>query len=426
MSKYVKIWIVLLLVLFMTSAAQAGEKPLKPLSITVTPHNKTSGNPAKAVFTFSLPMVEKRNLKTAPHPTITFRPNTNGTFKWLSPTQLEFIPQDDYLWCGNSISTFCEDAVPLAGKKYEKVWWSTNFYIAYYYAAGKVANWPVTKHQPRFVGFLDWKSEHIGKGALFILYDQPVNPDKIKKLLEVLNSSGKTIKRRIYRPTDISQVTTLNIDTRHLIAVKIKRLPKDGKKITVAVPDWKAGKFDLLEYDFKVNTTFKIRQWYHTGSPKGKPVKTKTSLYLDFNNSFHLPLLKKAIQITPAPKSIEIVGSGWQQARVQLELEPGTDYSVGFGKEFFDILGNRLEKEGKVFFRTRDLPPLLHVPGEPVLLERGTRRLPISVCNIKQLEAWVYKVDSVEEYLRLLKMGRKKSASAYGLGGRQPDRIEKS
>lgn len=285
----------------------------------------------------------------------------------------------------------------------------------YFEAAGKIANWPIITGQPRLMGLLNWNSRQIGSGPLFLLYDQPVSINEIKAQLDAAGPSETPLKFHAYRPKNAKQVTESTIDTRQLAAVVIKNLPENGKKIQISIPDWKDGVLDPLVYTLTVNTTFKLSDKYIRNPRKNGFVRLSSTWQLEFNNPFELPLLQNALAISPKPKSMEITGSGWTQARVRVQLEPGIRYRMTIDKNFTDILGNHLDPKVEITFDSEDLPPILEVPAAPVLLERISTRLPVKIRNVRMVEANLYRFDSPRDFFHALSMGRKKNSREYGL-----------
>lgn len=285
----------------------------------------------------------------------------------------------------------------------------------YFEAAGKVANWPIINGQPRLMGILNWNSRQVGNGPLFLLYDQPITAAKIKKQLRVTHSSGTPLKYRAYQPKNAGQVTRSSIDTRHLVAVVIKNLPENGQKIQISIPDWKDGVLDPLIYPLTVNTTFNLANKFKSNPRKDGLARLTSTWYLDFTNPFELNLLKETLKVSPQPKSMEVTGSGWRQARVRIQLEPGIRYRMTIDKHFTDVLGNGLNPGVDITFDSEDLPPILEVPAAPVLLERLSTRLPVKIRNVRMVEAKLYRFDSPHDFFRALSAGRKKSGGEYGL-----------
>lgn len=406
--------VLLMLIITSTILLPAQQRQeLKSLSISYTPCQKSGGD---VIITFSLPMVEEDQLETTKHPEVIFEPQQKGTFKWKSPTELVFTPAPGYMCGGNNISMSINKAIPLAGEKYAlKHEWYEGFWVPYLQVAGKIANWPIVKGQPRLIGLLNWHSEKVGRGPLFLLYDQPVAPEVIKKHLEVKDETNQSLERRVYRPQDAKQVTGCNIDPHWLVAVKIKELPEDSRRITITIPDWKSGELDFMDYTLTVNTKFSLTDKYLANPRQDNVVPLKSRWNFRFNNPFELTLLKEALQIVPKPKSVAISGSWYNQAQVRIELYPGIDYRMTLDKTFTDVLGNPLESRVEIKFRSEDLPPILSVPAAPVLLERKGRRLPVKIRNVDFIEAAIYRFHSPVEFARALSAGRKKSSREYGL-----------
>lgn len=406
--------VLMMLILASTILLPAQQRQeLKPLSISYTPCKESGGD---VIITFSLPMVEEDQLGTNKHPEVIFDPEQKGTFKWKSSTELIFTPAPGYMCGGNNISMSIDKAVPLAGEKYAlENQWQVNFWVPYLQIAGKVAGWPIVIGQPRLIGLLNWHSGKVGRGPLFLLYDQPVTLEIIEKHLEVKDETDQSLEKLVYRPQNVKQVTESKIDPQWLAAVKINELPGEGKPIKMSIPDWKSGKMDFVDYTLTVNTKFSLTDKYLDNPRPDKVVTLKSRWNFRFNNPFEITLLKETLQIVPKPKSVDMSGSWYNQAQVQLELEPGIDYRMTLDKTFTDVLGNPLEPGMEIKFRSADLPPILSVPAAPVLLERKGRRLPVKIRNVEFIEAAIYRFHSPVEFARALSAGRKKGSREYGL-----------
>lgn len=282
----------------------AEEPPKAPLQISFSPSSKAGGD---IVFEFSLPMVESDSLGTAGHPEVIFEPKQEGTFKWRLPTMLVFSPVKGSLSQGQHVTISINAATPLAGKEYAlKTPWQAEFTVPGLRIAGKVANWPIIKGQPRFIGFLNWHTEWVGRGPLFLLYDQPVDVDEVRQQLQVTDHHGRRLEMEVYRPKNADLVLEKEIDLEYLVALRILDLPNYERSVTIQLPSWKEyEKPEILQKTLIVNTKFELIESYNTYSryrPSSRDdgrVPLRTTWVFKFNNRFRVDWFEKALQITP-------------------------------------------------------------------------------------------------------------------------------
>ena len=114
---------------------------------------------------------------------------------------------------------------------------------------GKVAEWKIVKGQPRFVSFLNWHSNQIGRGPIFLLYDQPVNAARVKEALRII-SNGTPLPSKVYHPKiGTKQVTGRKLNSDYVIGIEITEFPRDAETVEFRIPDWQAGELNLQKCD---------------------------------------------------------------------------------------------------------------------------------------------------------------------------------
>lgn len=419
--------LILLLLLIFTHDADAS------VWISYTPCAEPGG---EIVFTFSQPMVKDADLNTAGHPDVIFEPEQRGAFAWRSPTELVFTPAKGSFGWGERIRMTIEQAVPLAGEAEALQYaWSEEMVVSY---IGKVADWPMVKGQPRFVSFLDWHTNQIGRGPVFLLYDQPVSAVEIKKALQV-TFFGEPLPTKVYHPKIATkQVTDKKVNPDYVIAVELVEFPKDAETIEFRVPDWQNGELTLQDYALTVNTNFRLvhhRPENYWDEREKERLSLHTALSLIFNNAFEIERLQEALRIEPQPETVHITQEtidcysvNWEQeddaceerrwyavARVELQLKPGTTYRMFTDGWFTDILGNPIARPVDIAFTSKDLPPVLALPATPVILENDKSRLPLQARNLRNLTAKLHRFSSAEAFADALEIGRKSDVSEYDL-----------
>ncbi len=382
------------------------------------------------LFDFSLPMVAAGRLAEAEPPAIIFHPPLEGTFTWHSSTRSSFVPAEGFLGWGRSVEVTLATATPLAGEAYalEKTWVHT-FRVPYFQAAGKVASWPVVAGEPRFVAVLNWHTGQIGRGPLFLLYDQPVEIFDVEPSLGVSDAAGRHLAWRAERPSDAGQVTAdESLDLSHLVALSIHDLPADGDRIRVSIPlRPKATEPEVLRQDLTVDTTFSLLG-YHLGGLSGgdgdeQRVPVNTICDLAFSDPFEIVRLEEALSISPQPIAVQVAAAYPNLARVRLELEPGTRYHLSLDPGFEDALGNILfrgnpmDETLDIRFRSHDQDPILELPRLPVLLERHNPRLALRARNVTGPLLEARRFEKPRDFVRALGADRRSRCRAYGLDG---------
>ena len=380
----------------------------EPLSITFTPPEKPDG---ELLFTFSLPMVTQDKLETAVPPTVVFEPDIAGEFTWRWEDELVFTPHPGKLPRGRRVRITILGAAPLAGEEYALTApWQMEFAAPGMVLAGKVANWPMVQGRPRFMDILNWHSGWVGRGPLFLLYDQSVDVEQVQRLLTVKGDySGRTLDIDVFRPENAQQVFSGDLDLENLVAVRILGLPETNRPVSMSIPSWKdAEKPEFIQKRLEVNASFKLkrsspghyyREYDYDRDERADRIPLRTSWYFEFNNRFNPDLLRQAFHIEPEPEDVSVYGIGWTGTRIYLRLEPGTRYHMSIDRSFMDILGNPLDADVDVSFKSQDLPPQLTIPRGPLLLEREASRIPIRVRNVVQIEMRVFRFDAPEDFI---------------------------
>ncbi|HYV67700.1 MAG TPA: MG2 domain-containing protein, partial [Myxococcales bacterium] len=375
-------WLPLLLSL--APAALAG--PLNPPEITMSACERAG---CELIFHFSQPMEKLPRLR--------FDPPQRGTARWTKTGELTFTPSAGALFWGSEVSVRI-DSPELTRP------WSTKFTVPYFEVAGKVAAWPVVPGEPRFVGVLGGRGQ-IGPGALYLLYDQEVDPRAVARHLRARNAEGKPVAVRVFRPATIEDYDG-PLDRALVIGVRLRRLPPSGTQLTLAVPGYVEGKRKLEEHLFEVLTDFRLQ----ARAPRGR---VPLDLLLRFSSSTPVSdaALRAALVVTPKPVQIYVYGGG-TKLYMGARLEPGVSYRLEVPKGFTDALGNRLAKAIVLELRAQDLPPALQLPEGPLVVERTGARLPIQGTNIGAVRASLRRFDSPAAFAAALATSSCKGAAA--------------
>jgi uncharacterized protein YfaS (alpha-2-macroglobulin family) len=389
-------------------------------------------------FYFSLPMVEKDYLATAPIPKIYFHPEIKGSFKWKTATELVFSPEPEAMTWGQYISVVIDSAVPLMGEKFQLASWSTSFEVPYFQMAGKVASWPIYKDKPRFVAFLNWNTSQIGPGPVLVLYDQKFDAKPMIRGVKVYDSEGAPLPVKVFRPDTIDKSIDTNLTPEYCIALQVARLPEHGATLIVEIPSYESPDgLENVQRELIVNTNFTTARWgdYNYSFDEKKAAEEYGQQHIRqlaplayewsalFSNNFYISDLKKALRINPQPLSMSFsslysydeTGDNCPGVTIAFTLNPGTTYRLSIPGSFQDILGNSLKTPIHTWFRTVDLPPSLQLPSENILIENQQTTIPVKVRNIKNLQTRVYSYSKPTDFAVALLSGKKRTMPDYGV-----------
>lgn len=380
-------------------------------------------------FLFSLPMIHQDSLSLKKYPTVQMEPSIKGIFSWKSPTKLIFQPEPGELNYGEKLRIRIDSAAPIAGAIYAlPTSWEREYIVPYFQMAGKIASWPVINGAPQFVNFLNWNTHKIGQGAIYLLYDQAIELAAIRSNLEVVNAEGEKLQHTMFRPEGIDMVFDGEVDLKYILGIQVKNLPAEGEQVILKVPEWNPQKqvsresYSLqVQKDFAFVDAFVNYRW-----SEYKYVPLNASWNLTFSNWVGLAQFEKAFSISPKPKSMHFSNAadydysgesdGYNSmSNVQLELEAGTDYNISVKNNLVDVLGNTIASGFDTTFRTVDLAPILELPKEAILIEKGVTTFPIRTQNLTSISGERYAFNTAEQFAKALLLGKRGDPLDYGL-----------
>lgn len=359
-------------------------------------------------FTFTRPMVRAPRSGLSRAVEISFEPPQPGRFAWTSSTELVFRPRPGALVWGHQIAITVSAATALDGEKLSAPW-RDQLLVPYFQAAGKVAYWPVTEGSPRFVAFLNNRSNLLGRGPVYLLYDQPVSAKRIAGLTRASTGHGaneRTLPVRVTRPKDLSGVWDGKLDMRHVVAVQARELPAHGQRVEVQYPkrlDRGAPAIDKRE--FFAHTDFQLDGMTVDEQTDDGRVPLNAQLRINFNSPIAAAAVDKALTIEPRPSDFGVSWLWGSEAVIYARLQPGVAYRVTVSPKLVDKLGNRLGDKHTMNFVAHDLPPSMNLPKEPMVLERGHAQVPARARNVAGLKARLHTVASAADYVRMLQTG---------------------
>jgi hypothetical protein len=332
-------------------------------------------------FTFAAPMPDAK---------LVFEPRQAGTSTWTSPTELVFAPAKGAMLAGHAIAV----SIPEAG-------FAQQMTVPFFEAAGKVARWPVEPGRPRFVALLTGFVAQIGRGPLFALYDQPVEPDAIATHTRV-RSGGKRIGAKIRRPSSTAQIYDRAIELANLVTIELDKLPADGEQVSLELPSRDdAGEPTPEALQLQVNTTLTAGGFAEAtddGTQKGHRAPLAAEFTVALSNQVTASAFAAHVAIEPKPVDVHTHVWG-EKGVVRATLEPGVLYRLTVDNGLHDVLGNKLRAPVVASFRARDAAPKLTLPNGGLVLEAGHARLPIQMTNAGELKLVTHRFATARDWL---------------------------
>lgn len=399
------------------AASPEGAPPAARLVVQLDPCLR-AGCPL--VFRFNLPMLREAPRAGSAPVEVQLRPRQAGRFAWRSTTELVFSPDAGALLHGHALDVVIARATPLAGARFALAApFRASVQVPAFEAAGKVASWPVRPGHPRFVAFLDHHREEIGRGPILLLYDQPVDPTWVGRRLRARRADGARLPVAVSRPASAGEVWDGPLDLRHVVALRVLRLPPDGEKLSVEVPGRGGGTQRAETRELTVRKSLALARLWYPGSQRarrGVPVLPLAgTVSFELSNPVAAKRIEGALAIRPRPRQVGVAVYG-STVQVSLALEPGRSYALELPAGVQDILGNPLGRALRARFLAQDLAPSLELPGPAVLLEGGRARLPLRALNLGEVRAELRAFPTIEAFARAVVLGgRRRCAEHAGL-----------
>ncbi|MCC7073373.1 MAG: Ig-like domain-containing protein [Deltaproteobacteria bacterium] len=366
------------------------------------PRVVSSCETAGCVVEIAFPVAMVREPKTAPAPAVVITPaDQRGTLAWTSARTLAFTPGPGSLHWGHELTLSFSGLTPqepLGDGDVLDEPALVSVSAPRFAAAGKVASWPVVIGQPRAVALLNDYSQQVGTGALYALYDQPVDAAEIGKGSKA-SVGDRALTVRAARPASVEQVTAQPVDLHHVVALSVDlQTLESGASLTLSLPthDERGDQTDST-WPLTVQKEAQLTDLLLPNVEDQQRVPLSTHLSLSFTSPVSPGLLQKNLVIEPAAQIGQV--SAWSQASVQLQLQPGTRYTVKLGPGMTDILGNPIAPKEALSFTTQDLPPQLALAQASVVVERGRAVLPVLARNVGALAPTVVRLEGAEQWI---------------------------
>lgn len=399
-------------------AGPPGENPALPAGAPDAPLAVSLGACERAGcelrFVFTRPMVAGARAGISRAVRMTMQPEQAGRFAWASPTELVFKPGAGALAWGHEVAITIDEARASDGSTLAAPW-QTTLRVPYFEAAGKVARWPVIPGQPRLVALLNGRGGQIGKGPVYLLYDQPVEPGQVARAVR-LSHEGRALDVRVTRPGSLEHVYSGELDTGLVVAVSAAELPPHGSVVELQYPERLERVPSIDKRAYTVHTRFALQSADVEAEPGTERVPEDSHLRLMFNSPVAAGALQKALAIEPEPESFGVSWVWAGEAVVYARLRPGQRYRMTVSPDLHDELGNRLGQEKTIRMTAHDRAPALTVPDQAMVLERGHAEVPMRGQNLAHIQAELRPVTSPAAFVRML--AGSADACARDLGSR--------
>lgn len=365
-----KILIVLAVLVIFFSGCRKGENAVTIDSIT--PSDEVSQR-TNFTFSFSKPVVDRDSLdKWHETPLIQFEPFVKGKYKWISPSELRFYPEDQLL-----PSTEYEVSIsPRIIKKGD------------YYLHGQRAFKFSTERIRIDRVDTDYRisEKEMGKAriALSFTFNYTINPSELQKFLGIRFKGGRSIN------FSIEQEKPSNI----LVAVSEPlELQKEYREIVVSVngrlkPD-NAGLSLIEDYERTIRLPRKKELVVESSYPETS--RHENWITIKFSTPVNIEKLKNYMKISP---------------EIEYRLERSNNYVSIHGdfssQKSYEVLiksglpamnGSKLKRDFSTTLRMGDLEPSFDFVHQGIYLQRsGRMNVGIESVNIDELELSVEKV----------------------------------
>ncbi|HEX9577457.1 MAG TPA: MG2 domain-containing protein, partial [Myxococcales bacterium] len=345
------------------------EEPVAQRQITISSCERAG---CELVFRFAQPMPDAR---------VELDPPQAGSQRWTGEKELTFTP-------GRGAMGWGHEATARIGAQ------SWHIAVPNFVVAGKVASWPVIEGKPRFIAFLGGR-EQIGRGPIYLLYDQRVDPNAVARHIEAEDGESRPVAVRLWRPARVESYYG-PIDSDVVLALQMLHPPPSGTRLKLSVPGYVGGVRLLEDHSFEVLTDFRLER---SGSERLDRAPQELEFRLHSTTPVSGAALRDAWRISPKPARLYVYGDD-RELYVSASLQPGKAYRFELPKGFRDALGNRLQKALKLRVQVQDLSPSLQLPRGPLVVERGGARLPIVGVNIGAVRAELHRYRTPAEFIK--------------------------
>jgi len=317
-----------------------------------------------------------------------FDPAIAGKYRWMGTSTLTFIPDSPLPYGTSYKATVPSGLKALTGALLEKeyTWNFETLRPAY------------KDRSPSDSGLLPLK------GPLYILFNQPVSPEKAGNFLK-LYCDNKDIPLITEKTSDKDKLPE-NWNKENTLLIKPEEKLETSKVYTLRLLKGLPGETGDLGLEEEVSLEFKSENIFAFKEiVGGKNHQPEDEAGFKFTNPVSYKELMKNIKFEP---SIEInenydTFSDTDTPYLYLSLLPKREYKVTLSKDMKDVFGNTLGKDVKTSFNTKDYLPSIFIEGGTCTVESNSERLfPVSLMNIDKVKLQMANI-SRDEIIPLLR-----------------------
>jgi len=317
-----------------------------------------------------------------------FDPAIAGKYRWMGTSTLTFIPDSPLPYGTSYKATVPSGLKALTGALLEKEY-----------------TWNFETLRPAYKDRSPSDSALLPlKGPLYILFNQPVSPEKAGDFLK-LSCDNKEIPLVSEKTSDKDKLPE-HWNKENVLLIKPEEKLEPSKVYTLRLLKGLPGERGDLGLEEEVSLEFKSENIFAFKEiVGGKDHQPEDEAGFKFTNPVSYKELIKNIKFEP---SIEInenydTFSDTDTPYLYLLLLPKTEYKVTLSKDMKDVFGNTLGKDVKTSFNTKDYLPSIFIEGGTGTVEAGSEKLfPVSLMNVDKVKLQMANI-SRDEVIPLLR-----------------------
>lgn len=309
----------------------------------------------------------------------TLEPKVEGRFRWKGTATVSFEPQSPLPY-GTKFKVTVPAGLKSPGGNELKSAYSFEFTTAAPHLESSIPADGATGHPPR--------------KPLFLVFDQPVTPDKVKSFLAYESPAGtpapqvRAVTEEELKTLNSAQEDEKRLESGRLVAVVTDDLAPDTA-YTLKLKEGLTGVGPAPSNESAIVRFTTLGPFKWQGVAQTSPAAPEYAVEFAFSNSVNSKKLKEHLKVSPG---VEVAVSpydaddDWEDFSYYLPLEPNTTYSFTISGELTDVHGQKLGQDVTFEHKTGDRRPLVEVPeGIAVLEAADTLTIPMGVRNIDSL-----------------------------------------
>ncbi|MDY0094503.1 MAG: Ig-like domain-containing protein [Candidatus Vecturithrix sp.] len=337
---------------------------------------------AKAItITFNYPVTAlsgvEKDLREGP---LSIEPQVSGTYRWMGTSTLSFIPDETLMYGMRYVVHINAPITGIGGEVMEKA-------ISFSFVTPRPQVQQVYPYQ---------EQDHVAlQQPLFLLFDQPMDPQKAAQFLTLTSETG------VETPISVSYVDNADIEERQVYWVE--ELTEKILKITPQKPmemetsytlrakaglpgkDGNLGMEQSYELKFRTYNHFRAEGIAPGSWRCSEQYFPELGVRLLFSNPVNLEKLVKYVHFEPNAM-LQKGDEYWYDSSefvLTPNLQPNTEYTLTIDADLQDKYGNTLGQAATFTFKTVDYAPYLSMPSGRVIAEAYLGpRFPIKVMNV--------------------------------------------